>query len=923
MKDIKRRSISMILAATLFFGMTYSNVYADDEIQETYEEKMAIEEIIEEKNEAELSEQVEQFEKIEKIEMLEKVEKKMPVLEESVLKEINKMPAVDELKMEMPAEELKEELKAEEKEALVEEEKIAEVQTAPVEMMDVAEKKESVEKIEKIADPMPAEMVKEAVETIPAELVKEAKKMTEAMEETVVEAIEEEAEEEIPAAPAEPEVTSVTVSSASGYVMHLENPDKTIQLTAKTMDKDKNQAANQNVTWSSANEALATVDENGLVTVLATDKCSVKITAVSEDNPNVSSSKTITVRKITLNDVTISITGSTKATTGIEQHYGIGFKPEYAAEALGLDQASFSWSLTSGIDLATISEDGLLMPLQAGKAVISLTTDLNKKISPKTVTIAEPVKVKSLTVSPMSFQLTVGSDADPTKQIKAAISPSNAANKNVIWESSDESVATVDANGLVKGIGAGKAMITATSESDPDIRKTISVTVKEFVSVESISVVNWATNKPVSTLNLTTGEYGDLMAKIVPANVSDSKIVWTCSDSSVLEMFPQGSYNALYAKQPGNAIVTAASDADGSILANVEVSVSDPSAKEYSIHVTHYFTKTFVCDDMYNGVPSPYDFMLEDKVQTVKHGDIVDANDYAFAGPIQYPYNFEYNGQKYMLSGSYVAADGVYGDAPFEAKSDIDIIYTYSAIATYTVTYNFLDVEMKAPVRDSASRSYEIMLGYVDQPYNFTKTVNANNTLDGYTFVRVEGDVEGIFNEANANKEINLYFEKIQPVVDEEPVIEEPVKEPEIEEPVIEEPVVEQPEEIEEPEVPQAEPEIEEPAHKTRKTEKEDPIEETTSEETVEIAEEIADEETPLSDFVEEESEDEEIVADDATPMAAFEMEEVEDTDIAEEPVLVKSPLTGDERHTASWAGLSLASLLGILFLERKKRMTE
>lgn len=83
---------------------------------------------------------------------------------------------------------------------------------------------------------------------------------------------------------------------------------------------------------------------------------------------------------------------------------------------------------------------------------------------------------------------------------------------------------------------------------------------------------------------------------------------------------------------------------------------------------------------------------------------------------------------------------------------------------------------------------------------------------------------------------------------------------------------------------------------------KQDPIEETTSEETVENAEEIADEETPLSDFEEE---------------------AVEDTDIAEEPVLVNSPLTGDERHTAAWAGLSLASLLGILFLGRKKRMTE
>ena len=66
----------------------------------------------------------------------------------------------------------------------------------------------------------------------------------------------------------------------------------------------------------------------------------------------------------------------------------------------------------------------------------------------------------------------------------------------------------------------------------------------------------------------------------------------------------------------------------------------------------------------------------------------------------------------------------------------------------------------------------------------------------------------------------------------------------------------------------------------------------------------------------------EEEVADEATPLADF--EEAED-EVMEEPEvpLVHSPLTGDERHTSAWAGLSLASLLGILFLGRKKRMTE
>ena len=65
MKDIKRRSISMILAATLFFGMTFTNVYADDEIQEIPEETATVQEAVEEKNEPEQNGQEEQIEKIE------------------------------------------------------------------------------------------------------------------------------------------------------------------------------------------------------------------------------------------------------------------------------------------------------------------------------------------------------------------------------------------------------------------------------------------------------------------------------------------------------------------------------------------------------------------------------------------------------------------------------------------------------------------------------------------------------------------------------------------------------------------------------------------------------------------------------------------------------------------------------------------
>ena len=121
------------------------------------------------------------------------------------------------------------------------------------------------------------------------------------------------------------------------------------------------------------------------------------------------------------------------------------------------------------------------------------------------------------------------------------------------------------------------------------------------------------------------------------------------------------------------------------------------------------------------------------------------------------------------------------------------------------------------------------------------------------------------------------------------------------------------PAEAEIEEIPAEEPAVEEaPAaetetkHYRERAEKAEPVVETSSEETKpEEAEAIAEE------LVEE-------IEDEEAPLASFEAAEAETAD-----TLVSSPLTGGGRHTGTWAGLSLVSLLGILFLNRKKNMAE
>jgi len=69
------------------------------------------------------------------------------------------------------------------------------------------------------------------------------------------------------------------------------------------------------------------------------------------------------------------------------------------------------------------------------------------------------IPVESVTVSPDMASLTVGD----TEQLTATVAPANATDKNVTWTSSNTSVATVDANGIVTAISAGAADITVTT----------------------------------------------------------------------------------------------------------------------------------------------------------------------------------------------------------------------------------------------------------------------------------------------------------------------------------------------------------------------------------------------------------------------------------------------------------------------------
>ena len=136
------------------------------------------------------------------------------------------------------------------------------------------------------------------------------------------------------------------------------------------------------------------------------------------------------------------------------------------ATAAGLDQKSAPISIgtvtwfTNNAAVATINGSGAVTAIAAGTAQITATSGATSGQATLTV---NPVPVASVVVTPATVSVTVGT----TRQLSASTLDASAnplTGRVITWATSDASKATVSASGLVTGVAAGTATITATSE---------------------------------------------------------------------------------------------------------------------------------------------------------------------------------------------------------------------------------------------------------------------------------------------------------------------------------------------------------------------------------------------------------------------------------------------------------------------------
>lgn len=147
-----------------------------------------------------------------------------------------------------------------------------------------------------------------------------------------------------------------------------------------------------------------------------------------------------------------------------------------------------------------------------------------------TVTSSTPSPSTPVAVSGVALDKKVATiNVGKTVTVKATVTPANADNKTLAWTSSNTKIATVS-NGVVKGVKAGRVIITAKTTDGSNISATCTVTVKQPVT--SISLSKKAT--------MYTGKKLTLKAKVNPANASNKALTWKSSNTKIAKVASNG-----------------------------------------------------------------------------------------------------------------------------------------------------------------------------------------------------------------------------------------------------------------------------------------------------------------------------------------------------------------------------------------------
>ena len=335
-------------------------------------------------------------------------------------------------------------------------------------------------------------------------------------------------------------LTGITLNTQETSIKKGDTADLDVIYTPEDTTDDKT------VTWTSSDDEIATVDENGVVTALKDGETTITATVGSH-----TAECLVHVREVPLEGIDLDKTAITMNKGEKSEALVVSYNPEDTT-----DDKTVTWS-SENEDIATV-EDGVVTAVGAG------TTNITAKVGEFTATCEVTVVVPLESISVKADGATDSLEVDDTVNLTVEYSPADTTvERDVTWTSSDDTVATVDENGTVTAVKGGTATITATVNG-------ISATCDIKVLIHTTAITLGS-----SDLQLAKGQVSDPIAVTYnPENTDDSKdLTWTSSNADVATVDENG---VVTAAGGGTATIRATLNANEDIYAECAVTVSVP-----------------------------------------------------------------------------------------------------------------------------------------------------------------------------------------------------------------------------------------------------------------------------------------------------------------------------------------------------------
>lgn len=313
-------------------------------------------------------------------------------------------------------------------------------------------------------------------------------------------------------------IISYLGQSTSFKIFVVERPVESVSLdkTEVTLDVGKTQelaatvlpekATNKSVTWSSTNEDVATVDQNGVITAIG--KGTAEIKCVSSNNISASCKVTVLLPANTME---------------IESACTIN-KDETKKLTLTVDPSdttdTFTWK-SNDKKIATVDENGVVTGIERGSTFVTVTSSRGL-MATCVVTVLTPATQITLSSTTQNI------DIRKTAKLTFTCLPTNTTD-TFEWSSKNDSIATISEDGVITAVSQGTTTVYCSSSSG----LVAACTVKVVVPATSVVLNN-------QEIKIEDNQTVTLLATVLPENADNKNVTWGSEDESIAKINEYG-----------------------------------------------------------------------------------------------------------------------------------------------------------------------------------------------------------------------------------------------------------------------------------------------------------------------------------------------------------------------------------------------